>query len=409
MTLLSILLFSANDSGRVDAFPFAFAPRGLGAVVTPNTRLGAQEHPGVFHNKNRGRFQDGGGSGFGTQQRRRGSRATHFARNTQTQLGISLVLPLPLSSTRLSGTILKIAESWAPSVGVLTSTLLYLAPARAVWSATRRARNQFSLEDDPMHGLNPLPLAIMPSVAISWLAYGLASSDPYLILGNLPGTLISVAYLIAILPLMNYNAVEFPSLPNIVTDIGINNKSSKSDDKNNNNKDENPKIRTKPKKSKTLILTQATVLLSTAGTLGIWAILGLMTAGATDGMFNVGGLEFGMGFSSMLRSGVIVETLGVYAASLFIVLSGSPLSTIKTVLKTKNSRTILGPLTAAQCVNTGIWTAYGFAVNDHFVWGPNIIVSKVEHGDAVCELGWCVVRFGNSSAMPLPPRACACS
>ena len=377
ITLLSVLLFIANDRVRVDAFPFAFSPQGLGGVITPNTRIGAQEHPEVFHSKNRGRFRGSGGSNFGTQQRRRGSRTAHSARNTRTQLGISLILPLPLSSTRLSGTILKIAESWAPSVGVLTSTLLYLAPARAVWSATRRARNQFSLEDDPMHGLNPLPLAIMPSVAISWLAYGLASSDPYLILGNLPGTLLSVAYLIAILPLMNYNAAEFPSLPNIVTDIGINNRSSKSDSKNDNkNKEESPKIRTKPKKSKTLILTHATVLLSTAGTLGLWAILGLMTAGATDGMFHVGGLEFGMGFSSMLRSGVIVETLGVYAASLFIILSGSPLSTIKTVLKTKNSRTILGLLTAAQCVNTGLWTAYGLAVNDHFVWGPNIIVSK---------------------------------
>jgi len=92
-------------------------------------------------------------------------------------------------------------------------------------------------------------------------------------------------------------------------------------------------------------------------------------------MFNVGGLEFGMGFSSMLRNGVTCEALGVYASSLFVILSGSPLSTIRTVLRTKDSQTILGQMTAAQCVNTGLWTAYGLAVRDHFVWGPNIIVS----------------------------------
>lgn len=220
-----------------------------------------------------------------------------------------------------------------------------------------------------MYGLNPLPIAILPSVALSWLVYGLASSDTYLVLGNLPGFLVSVAYLIGILPLMNYNAAEFPTLPGIGNDNS--NQNQKQAEKNLPTKG----MRRKPKKSKTLILTQATVLLSMASTMGLWALLGLMTAGATNGLYSVGGLEFGMGFSSMLRSGVIVRSLGLYAASLFIVLSGSPLSTIRTVLRTKNSRTILGSLTTAQCVNTGLWTAYGLAVDDYFVWGPNIIVS----------------------------------
>jgi len=307
---------------------------------------------------------------------------------TSTQLGITVILPLPLTmAPRLSGAVVRMAESWAPSVGVLTSTLLYLAPARAIWAAIRRARNQSDSEGDgPMDGLNPLPIAIMPSVAVSWLVYGLASSDPYLILGNLPGTIISVAYLIGILPLMNYNAAEFPTLPNMpnmpnlptlpnipnlpnLPKIGNGTDIQKTvEDVETTNVD-----RAKPRKSKTLILTQATVLLSIASTMGLWAILGLMTAGATNGMYNIGGLEFGMGFSSMLRSGVIVRSLGLYAASLFLILSATPLTTIRTIIRTKNSRTIMGALTAAQCVNTGLWTAYGLAVNDYFVWGPNII------------------------------------
>ena len=51
----------------------------------------------------------------------------------------------------------------------------------------------------------------------------------------------------------------------------------------------------------------------------------------------------------------IQSTLGSFASVLFIVLSGSPLSTIKTVLSTRNSGSILTPLTMAQVTNTALW------------------------------------------------------
>ena len=362
-----VLLLVASGKGFVDGFvPQGFSSAGHPGNILTGSRIGKpSETLGNFQNFGRVGFQTKGGRGKGPT--RRSSIAP------TTQLGITVVLPLPLASPRLSGPLIKAAESWAPTVGVVTSTLLYLAPAKAVWKAIRRARNQISSGvDTPMDGLNPLPIALMPTVALSWLAYGLASSDAYLILGNGPGTLLSVAYLIGILPLMNYNAAAFPNLADLPNLSDLPNLAK-------NITEEllmDPRKRIKPKKSKTLILTHATVLLSTAATLSLWAILGILTSGATDGMFNVGGLSFGMGFSSMLRSGVIVEMLGVYAAFMFLLLSASPLFMIRTVLKTKNSRIILGSLTAAQCVNTGLWTAYGLAVNDHFVWGPNIIVSS---------------------------------
>lgn len=66
------------------------------------------------------------------------------------------------------------------------------------------------------------------------------------------------------------------------------------------------------------------------------------------------------------------KALGLYASALFIVLSGSPLSTIKTVLSTRNSASILAPLTLAQVTNTALWSLYGLAIKDIFVYGPNI-------------------------------------
>lgn len=69
--------------------------------------------------------------------------------------------------------------------------------------------------------------------------------------------------------------------------------------------------------------------------------------------------------------GQISSTLGIYASLLFILLSGSPLSTIKTVLSTKSSKSILTPLTLAQVMNTALWSVYGLAIGDMFVYGPN--------------------------------------
>jgi len=278
---------------------------------------------------------------------------------------------------------MRIAESWAPTVGVLTATLLYLAPSPAVWAIVQKARNKGKnrrnsgrdrnsdgdgdgddsdfndnvFARDPLNGLNPLPIAIMPAVAVSWFAYGLIASDAYLVLGNLPGAILSVAYLIGILPVMRYNP-SYPDSPSALAAVAAETM-------------ENP-VRVMRSSNKQLFWTHATVLASLAATLGWWATLGLMTAGVY-GMFHVGGIEFGMGWAGMQRKGIIVEGLGVYAAVLFIVLSASPLLTIGTVLRTRNSRSILGPLTAAMCVNTGLWTVYGLASNDYFVWGPNCI------------------------------------
>ncbi|KAL7526331.1 hypothetical protein ACHAXR_001433 [Thalassiosira sp. AJA248-18] len=66
------------------------------------------------------------------------------------------------------------------------------------------------------------------------------------------------------------------------------------------------------------------------------------------------------------------SALGLFASALFVVLSGSPLSTIKTVLSTRNSGSILTPLCIAQVTNTVLWSVYGLAIKDTFVYGPNL-------------------------------------
>ena len=258
-----------------------------------------------------------------------------------------------------------VVQSAAPKIGIVTSTLLYLAPAKAVWNVIQRSKTittnkNNSKHNDALQGLNPIPISIMPIVAISWFVYGLVSNDPYLILGNVGGSLLSVAYLIGILPLMNYN--------------NNNNESSSSNNNNNNENNVN-----KASSFSLLFWTQTTVLTSTAVTLGVWSMLGFVTSGATQ---TIESRVFG--FSSLLRNSVWAEALGVYASVLFIALCCSPLSTIRAVVQTKNSSSILGRFTAAQCINTALWSLYGLAVNDRYVYGPNIIVSNVSVCVCVC-------------------------
>lgn len=69
----------------------------------------------------------------------------------------------------------------------------------------------------------------------------------------------------------------------------------------------------------------------------------------------------------------VQSTLGIYASGLFVILSGSPLSTIKTVLSTRNAGSILLSLTIAQVTNTALWSVYGLAIKDKFVYGPNMV------------------------------------
>jgi solute carrier family 50 protein (sugar transporter) len=102
---------------------------------------------------------------------------------------------------------------------------------------------------------------------------------------------------------------------------------------------------------RTLRMTQGVILAGYAATLCLWTYLGLSGASAAK----------------------ISSLLGLFASGFFIILSGSPLSTIKSVFANKNSKSILGALTAAQVVNTSLWSAYGLAVKDAFVWGPNVV------------------------------------
>ncbi|KAL7463821.1 hypothetical protein ACHAXS_005318 [Conticribra weissflogii] len=181
-----------------------------------------------------------------------------------------------------------------PSIGILTTSLLYLSPMTTV----RSANKERSLGD-----LNPIPLAIMAVSSVCWLAYGLSIRDHYVTLSNVPGSIAGIYYVTSVLPLVQGKQLE---------------------------------------------TTRRIILALSAITINLWTWLSVTNKTIAD----------------------VSSALGSLASALFIILSGSPLSTIKKVITTRNSASILTQLTAAQVIDTTLWSAYGLAIKDKFVWGP---------------------------------------
>lgn len=258
---------------------FVLAATGLNPALAWIGRPRTEVAPTSIRNKS-----DGPGRTRARVSFDRGSPINSIMQKVHVRGGTSLEMTNPLITTLI------------PKIGIITSTLLYFSPMAAVRIASR---------DELLGDLNPTPLAIMAVSSICWLVYGLSIRDPYVTLSNVPGSIASIWYVTAVLPLL---------------------------------------------KGAQMKTTQNTVVGLAALTINLWTYLSLTNKPVEQ----------------------VRSLLGLFASALFVVLSGSPLSTIKTVLSTRNSGSILTPLTMAQCTNTALWSLYGLAIRDKFVYGPNL-------------------------------------
>jgi solute carrier family 50 protein (sugar transporter) len=68
-----------------------------------------------------------------------------------------------------------------------------------------------------------------------------------------------------------------------------------------------------------------------------------------------------------------VEMAGYLAVFILLIYYAAPLSVLAKVVLRRNSASLYWPLSVTSCVNGSLWVAYGMAVGDLFVWGPNAI------------------------------------
>jgi solute carrier family 50 protein (sugar transporter) len=204
-------------------------------------------------------------------------------------------LPHPIvQATTLSTLVTTIV----PKLGILTSTALYFCSAPSVYK---------TLQTNELGDVNPIPLVLSAFASLGWMAYGVTAQDPYVLLSNVPGCMVSIAYVVGVLPLIN--------------------------------------------STRKLRQTQTVVMSGVGATLSLWTYLALSSKSLS----------------------AMSQLLGMFASAIFCVLAASPLSTVSTVIQTKNASSILGAFTLAQVTNCLLWSAYGLSMKNVFVYGPNMV------------------------------------
>mmetsp|Transcript_32710 Transcript_32710/g.80597 ORF Transcript_32710/g.80597 Transcript_32710/m.80597 type:complete len:269 (+) Transcript_32710:151-957(+) len=66
-------------------------------------------------------------------------------------------------------------------------------------------------------------------------------------------------------------------------------------------------------------------------------------------------------------------TVGLFANAVLLVYYAAPLSTVKEVLATRNSKSLYFPIAVANTVNGTAWFVYGLALEDPYIYAPNAV------------------------------------
>jgi solute carrier family 50 protein (sugar transporter) len=264
-----------------------------------------------------------------------------------------------------------ILEYVCPGCGTITGTLMWIAPWKGIQQATARGR----LDD-----LNPLPWAFMLGNCIGWITYSVLIQNIFVLVANAPGLLLSVYYYMQAIKLQFHedrstdlrksivSALEVeqelqsqafllpPVEPLVTTDDLI---ESLPRDKNQNTSNDTSNSlfdyanivwevvaqkRLSPAPHEKVVMFMVTLWVAT---------ISLVT--------------FTDSFSNSVKENIVGAT--VIGNLLFFY--GAPLSTIATVLKSRSSRTIHVPTMITNTANGAFWCAYGIAVQDYLIGGPN--------------------------------------
>ncbi|KAI8471974.1 MAG: sugar efflux transporter for intercellular exchange-domain-containing protein [Monoraphidium minutum] len=68
-----------------------------------------------------------------------------------------------------------------------------------------------------------------------------------------------------------------------------------------------------------------------------------------------------------------VALWGFVTVGILLIFYAAPLSSIAEVLRARNSAALNEPLALMAVLNGSLWGAYGWAVGDPFIWGPNLV------------------------------------
>ena len=185
----------------------------------------------------------------------------------------------------------------------------------------------------------------MTGNCFGWLAYAYYSGDPFVLASNIPGIVISFW--------LNAGASKLQYYANF---------------HNNNNDSE---------KAFTLLTPQDKLML---GVLSLWI-----------------GILVGVGWLGIAH-GHEKEIVGILVNINLLFFYGAPLQMIQTVMVEKSSDSIHTPTMILNCINAGFWGAYGIAINNIVIYGPNGIGFFL----GLCQAFLCCMYPKNSGELSSP-------
>ena len=219
-----------------------------------------------------------------------------------------------------------LANYVAPTIGCILATLTFSAPIKSLLTA---------IKSGSLGNLNCNPWVFMTGNTIGWLAYSFITLDLFVFFANAPGLLISIW--------LNIGAMKLQYYEELV-------KRSASENISINGDDDSISVQTAkmdccqqltPHELKVLqIVLLWVVILSTTS---------LIPVGHEEMKFIVG-------------VAVNINLIFFYAA---------PLSTIATVIRTKNSASIHFWTMAMNTSNAFFWCVYSLAIQDYYILIPN--------------------------------------
>jgi len=227
-----------------------------------------------------------------------------------------------------------------PSLGTILASATFSAPV----SSLKKALSERNLGD-----LNPTPWAFMTGNCLGWIAYSFVTNDLFVLSANVPGFFLSIW--------LNNGAskLQYQELCQISRRQAhcSNNKADNLEDSPLRNRDDFPAIDQ---------LDRRTLNLPSLTAHEYWVL----------GIFFI--------WTTILSAVIFVPTttevkqqvIGLCVNINLIIFYGAPLSTIATVLRTKNSSSIHRRTLAMTLFNSFFWGSYGVGVMDMFIVVPNL-------------------------------------
>lgn len=232
-----------------------------------------------------------------------------------------------------------LVNQFCPALGVIMANAVFAAPIKSLKSATVSA----SLGD-----LNPLPWTFMTGNCIGWVAYSFLIKNPYVLLANAPGVIVSLW--------LNSGAIKLQYYTQLRKRLD----SSASKPEQGNDLSgvmaEHQQSLTKQERALYSILV-------------VWITILSYVAFAP------------------LDQEQKVLTIGIIVNLNLIVFFGAPLSSIATVLRLRDSSSIHRGTMVMSVLNCTFWLIYGLAVWDVFIYVPNGVGLILSLAQALLYLG----------------------